>query len=119
VVCSQALKNLRYTERRELEVPLKAKITRIKDSLVRGWRNGKALQVKSVALWTAIKNVRYSNLRRRVVVVQPHVRKSILPKDLSAKSSSSRQAQLLFTLLHAVKADVDRYGAEFEVIVAK
>jgi hypothetical protein len=119
VVCSQALKNLRYTERRELEAPLKAKITRVAGSLVRGWRNGKALPPKSLALWAAIKNVRYSNLRRRVIVVQPHVRKSILPKDLSAKSSSSRQAQLLFTLLHAVKADVDRYGAEFEVIVAK
>jgi len=119
VVCSQALKNLRYTERRELEVPLKEKLMRKESKLVRGWRNGSPLPLQSTSLWSAIKSVRYSSLKRRVVIVQPHVRKSALPTDLSANTSSARQARLLYTLLHGIKSDVDRYGVEFEVVVAK
>jgi hypothetical protein len=117
VVCSQALKNLRYTERRELEVPLKEKITSTDAKLVRGWRDGKAMPPGSTALWSAINNVRYSSLTRRVVIVQPHIRKSLLPTNLLANTSPARQARLLYTLLHGIKADVDRYGVEFEVIV--
>jgi hypothetical protein len=116
VVCSQALKNLRYTEQRELEQPLKAKMMS-EAKLVRGWHNGKSLALGSTELWTAIKNVRYSELTRRVVVVQPHVRKSRLPANLSADTSAARQARLLYTLLHGIKADIDRYGVEFEVVV--
>jgi hypothetical protein len=119
VVCSQALKNLRYTERRELEVPLKEKLMRKETKLVRGWRNGSPLPLQSTSLWSAIKSVRYSSLKRRIVIVQPHVRKSALPTDLSANTSSARQARLLYTLLHGIKSDVDRYGVEFEVVVAK
>ncbi|MGB0111072.1 MAG: hypothetical protein WA383_01485 [Terriglobales bacterium] len=119
VVCSQALKNLRYTERRELEQPLKEKIESADAKIVRGWHNGKALPLKSTALWSAINKVRYSDLTRRVVIVQPHVRKSLLPANLAANTSPARQARLLYTLLHGVKADIDRYGAEFEVVVDK
>jgi hypothetical protein len=119
VVCSQALKNLRYTERRELEQPLKEKIESADAKIVRGWRNGKALPLGSTDLWSAIKNVRYSDLTRRVVIVQPHVRKSLLPANLSDNTSAARQARLLYTLLYGIKADVDRYGVQFEVVVDK
>jgi hypothetical protein len=119
VVCSQALKNLRYTERRELEQPLKEKIESADAKIVRGWRNGKALSLRSTDLWSAIKNVRYSELTRRVVIVQPHVRKSLLPANLSDNTSAARQARLLYTLLYGIKADVDRYGVQFEVVVDK
>jgi hypothetical protein len=77
------------------------------------------LPLGSAALWSAIKDVRYSKLKRRVAIVQPHVRKSFLPMDLSADTSAARQARLLYTLLHGIKSDVDRYGVEFEVIVDK
>lgn len=117
VVCSQALKNLRYTERRELEQPLKDKLESKGAGIVRGWHNGKALSPGSIQMWSAIKKVRYSDLKRRVVIVQPHVRKSLLPADLSANTSPVRQARLLYTLLHGIKADIDRYGVEFEVTV--
>jgi hypothetical protein len=117
VVCSQALKNLRYTERQELEQPLKEKLESKDAKIVRGWHNGKAVSPGSNAFWSAIKNVRYSDLIRRVVIVQPHVRKSLLPANLSANTSHVRQARLLYTLLHGIKADVDRYGVEFEVVV--
>jgi len=117
VVCSQALKNLRYTERRELEQPLKEKLESTDARIVRGWHNGKTLRLGSTALWSAIKAIRYSDLTRRVVIVQPHVRKSLLPVNLSVNSSPARQARLLYTLLHGIKADVDRYGVEFEVVV--
>jgi hypothetical protein len=119
VVCSQALKNLRYTERRELELPLKEKLTQKGTKLIRGWRNGKALPLGSTALWSAIGSVRYSALSRRVVIVQPHVRESDLPTNLLANTASARQTRLLYTLLHAVRSDVNRYGVEFDVIVAK
>ena len=119
VVCSQALKNLRYTERRELEQPLREKIESADAKIVRGWYNGEALALGSTALWSAIKKVRYSDLTRRVVIVQPHVRKSLLPANLSADTSPARQARLLYTLLHGIKADIDRYGVEFEVVVAR
>jgi len=62
VVCAQALKNLRYTERRELELPLKQKLMDKEGDLDRGWRDGKALPLGSTALWSAIKDVRYSSL---------------------------------------------------------
>jgi len=117
VVCSQALKNLRYTERQELEQPLREKLESKDAKIVRGWHNGKALSLGSTALWSAIKKVRYSDLRRRVVIVQPHVRRSLLPANLSANTSPARQARLLYTLLHGIKADIDRYGVEFEVVV--
>jgi len=119
VVCSQALKNLRYTERAELEVPLKEKLMRKEAKVQRGWHNGKPLLLDSIKLWAAIKRIRYSHLRHRVIIVQPHVRKSALPPDPSADTASARQARLLYTLLHGIDSDVKRYGAEFEVIVAK
>jgi hypothetical protein len=118
VVCSQALKNLRYTERSELEKPLKKKLgTRSK--FVRGWHNGKPLAPYSLAIWKAIEDIPYSQLNRRVVIVQPHVRICQLPANLSSNSSAVRQAHLLYTLLHGVKSDMNRYGVDFEVIVDK
>jgi hypothetical protein len=119
VVCSQALKNLRYTERRELEAPLKEKLMRAESKIQRGWLNGKPLLLGSTGLWKALRGIKYSDLRHRVLVVQPHVRKSSLPPDPSADTSSGRQARLLYTLLHGIDSDVRRYSAEFEVIVAK
>ena len=98
---------------------MKDKIESADATIVRGWHNGKALPIKSPALWSAINKVRYSDLTRRVVVVQPHVRKSLLPADLATNTSLARQARLLYTLLHGVKADIDRYGVEFEVVVDK
>ena len=118
VVCSQALKNLRYTERSELEIPLKEKLMR-RQSIRRGWLNGQPLAPASTELWSAIKKIKYSDLDRRVVIVQPHVRKSSLPTNLSLTSVSGRQTRLLYTLLHGIEADVNRYGADFEVIVSK
>lgn len=119
VVCSQALKNLRYTERRELEAPLKEKLMRTESKIQRGWLNGKPLALGSTELWTAIHKIRYSDLKHRVLIVQPHVRKSSLSTDPSAATSSGRQTRLLYTLLHGIDSDVRRYSAEFEVIVAK
>lgn len=116
VVCSQALKNLRYTERAELEKPLKQKL-QAETRLARGWRNGRKLTPGSTAFWSAVEKVRYSELKRRVVIVQPHVRKSALPKDVHKQTKEARQARLLYTLLHGIKADVNRYEVEFEVLV--
>ncbi len=118
VVCSQALKNLRYTERRELEKPLRDKMKK-EATIVRGWHNGAELSSKSPNLWSAIAKVRYSELKRKIIVVQPHVRKSQIPQDLVAETRATKQAQLLFTLLHGVSADIKRYEVEFEVIVDK
>lgn len=115
VVCSQALKNLRYTERQELESPLKKKL-QTAASLVRGWRDGKPLAVGTKQFWAALEKPRYSELKHKVIIVQPHVRQASLPDDLSKDTNEVRRAKLLYTLLHAVKADINRYGAEFEVI---
>jgi len=117
VVCAQALKNLRYTERADLERPLKEKL-KSEGRIVRGWRDGKELPLRSDRLWTAIAAVRYSNLIRRVVVLQPHVRTSALPANLDADTREVRRARLLHTLLYGVKADLDRYGVEFDVLAA-
>lgn len=116
VVSAQALKNLRYMERAELEIPLQQKLTR-KTSIRRGWRNGRPLPLQSTALWKAISEIPYSQLTRRVIIIQPHVQHSRLPKELTADTPDARRARLLFTLLHAVKADVNRYGVDLEVWV--
>jgi hypothetical protein len=98
---------------------LKEKLMRTESKIQRGWLNGKPLVLGSTELWTAIRKIKYSDLKHRVLVVQPHVRKSSLPADPSAATSSGRQARLLYTLLHGIDSDVRRYSAEFEVIVAK
>jgi hypothetical protein len=116
VVCSQALKNLRYTERGQLEQPLKEKLQK-EANLVRGWHNGQELPPRSTQFWSAIAGARYSKLRRRIVIVQPHVRKSAIPENLWRNTRAARQVRLLFTLLHGIKADVNRYEVEFEVLV--
>jgi hypothetical protein len=115
VVCSQALKNLRYTERVLLEGPLKEKLAEA--HLVRGWHNGKPLALQSPRFLKALESVKYSELRRRVVILQPHVSKALLPSDVSTDTKAVRQALLLYTLLSSVKADVNRYGVDFEVVV--
>jgi len=118
VVSAQALKNLRYMERAELERPLQEKLTRDRTANIkRGWRNGKELPPKSTELWKTIAKIPYSQFTRRVVVLQPHVRASRVPKDLTANTADARRARLLVTLLHAVKADINRYGVELEVWV--
>ena len=114
VVCSQALKNLRLTETSNLEQPFREKL-RASTTIVRGWRNGKELSPRDDGLWRAIKKIPYSKLTRRVVIVQPHVRCSLLPKDLLTDTKAARRAQLLHTLLYGLKADFDRYGVEFAV----
>ncbi len=118
VVCSQALKNLRYIERAELERPLREKLENANADLVRGWHDGQPLQQGTIRFWRALEDVRYSELKHKVVVVQPHVRVSALPRDLTRDTAGVRRAKLLYTLLHGIKADVNRYSAEFEVIVS-
>src|SRR5207244_1030311 len=59
VVCAQALKNLRYTERAHLEEPLKEKL-KAEARVARGWRNGKDLTLGSQAFWSAVASVPYS-----------------------------------------------------------
>ncbi len=117
VVCAQALKNLRFLEKDELMQSIDHKIN--VDKIARCWKDGKRLAVKSQEFKKALAAAKYQDLDTRVVILQPHVRKSQLPKDLTARTRAGRQARLLYTLLHAVDADIQRLGAELEVIVAK
>lgn len=114
VVCAQALKNLRYLERKDLDASLMHKISI--DKIGRCWKDGKPQGVNSPAFQRALAGVKYSDLSHEVVVVQPHVRVSLL-KKASAATGNNRPATLLYTLLHGIDADVRRMGAKFEVVV--
>lgn len=116
VVCAQALKNLRAMERDHLTASLRHKIKI--DKVGRCWKDGRKLAPTSPDFLKALEKARYSELKHEVVVLQPHVSLSKLPSNLSANSRDARQTRLLYTLLHAVDADVRRMNATFRVIVS-
>jgi hypothetical protein len=87
VVCAQALKNLRYLERKDFDASLLHKISI--DKIGRCWKDGKPQGVKSPEFQRALAGVKYSALSHEVVVVQPHVRLSLLKKP-SATAGNNR-----------------------------
>jgi hypothetical protein len=115
VVCSQALKNLRYLERTVLIDALRPKLETA--SIQRAWKNGNSLPNK---LWFnlpgEIANTPYSELSREVVIVQPHVTRDMINSKDERDILRIRQ---LHALLNSVKADVNRLGANFVVFVPK
>lgn len=113
VVCSQALKNLRYLERTELSDALDAKlrIARVQ----RAWRDGKPLpKADWFRLAGAIAGTPYSELNKEVVIVQPHVSKDMLQSKNAKEIMRVRQ---LHSLLNSVRAEVNRLAAVLAVYI--
>lgn len=114
VVCSQALKNLRYMEVSELRKKLKAKLKRAK--IKRAWKNGKIVKK---ADWFKLRNainLPYSQLSKEIVIVQPHVTSDMLRSN---NPQEKRRLPHLYWLLNSVKAEVNRLGATFAVYAPK
>ncbi len=115
VVCSQALKNLRYLERTVLADALRPKLEAAK--IRRAWKNGKSLPNNQwFKLPQMIANAPYSELSREVIIVQPHVTRDMLNSRDERDILRIRQ---LHALLNSIKADVNRLGANFVVFVPK
>lgn len=121
VVCSQALKNMRMLEGRDIAAALHQKI-HSKKPYPRCWHNGAVIApANEIRFAEKIAGIPLSKLRRRVVVVQPHIVLTDLPKtpaELAKVSPEVHRAKQLHTLLNGFAANFRNLDIEFEVIVS-
>jgi hypothetical protein len=118
VVVGQAVKNLRHIDRGLLGDKLAANAAGVLKDAV--WHNGKR-QKDRKALLQVLKGVG-SNLKTKVVVFQPRVRRSVF-NDIRKKMDSGkaidaavRRMQQLDALLLGARADCFSLGASFAVV---
>lgn len=118
VVVGQAMKNLRHIDRGLLAAKLAANATGVLKDAV--WYNGERQKDRKVLL-QVLRGVG-SNLKTRVVVLQPRVRRSIfndIRRKMDGKKSFSaavRRMQQLDALLLSARADCFSLGASFGVV---
>jgi len=109
IVVNQAVKNLRYLDRKalgpEIHKPAQAQV----GNMV--WLNGNL--VARNRFIQEIENLG-SNYKRRIVIIQPHTLRS----KYDADSSANKRKQLV-TLLNSAKASINSLGVEFVVIGAQ
>ena len=118
VVVGQAVKNLRHVDRVHLKDKLKSNGEGILKNAV--WHNGKRQENRD-GIIQALEAVG-SRLKRKVVVLQPRVRRveyekvrKMLSRD-SGPAGTMRRLQQLDALLLSARANCLGLGAEFEVI---
>ena len=108
VVLNQAVKNLRYTSRKNLVEDLKA---RYENSNRKGcWHDGKEANAKD--FFTQLSDLQDNkHLKTRVIVVQPHTQKSIYEKSTGNKIRTQLDV-LLVSAENAIRSS----GADFHII---
>lgn len=115
VVVGQAVKNLRHLDHELLDGRfLESLDKRLKAAV---WRDGRFVgETGRNPMKKAISSLG-SNFNRRVVIVQPHVRRSKMEKARSSKAARTRlAAQQLDTLLLAARQACQSSGAELLVV---
>lgn len=118
VVCAQALKNLKMLEQEDM-VDVLAKRMKAAPAHSRCWHNGRRAKDEKAFL-KRVQDVRYATLTPRVVVVQPHVSYSRLPKteaELAKGTQTVHRAKQFHTMLNGFAATFRNLGITFEVIV--
>jgi hypothetical protein len=110
-VTGQAVKNLRHLDRALLEQGIGGSVTRAQPLV---WQNGVATTLQQFQSHVA--NLP-PTLRRRVVIVQPHVTQTALNRARhSTTGPDVARRQQLETLLVGARANVQAMGAEFVVV---
>lgn len=121
VVCAQALKNIRMLEADDLHAHLGQKVL-AKSKWKRAWRNGTNL-THPQSIPEAVKTIPYSQLERRVVIVQPHVTKAQIKKSLAPPAGGLtpqyRRTLQLHTMLNGFATSFRNMGIDFTVIVSE
>ncbi len=118
VVVGQAVKNLRHVDRGLLHKKLSANAEGVLENAV--WRNG-VRQANRDGFLAAL-DALGSNLKKKVVVFQPRVRRSVYADIRSKMDQGVRdqadvlRMQQLDTLLLGARADCISLGADFQVI---
>lgn len=111
IVVSQAVKNLRHLDPEIMLGRFYDQIdARIGDAV---WHNGR-LTAKA-AMRDAIRKAG-ANFKRKVIILQPHVRRSVLLADDPKGGRRDTRAAQLHTLLLAAQANCQALGAEMSVI---
>jgi hypothetical protein len=111
IVVGQAVKNIRNLDSEILSGGFELQIDkRIKSAV---WLNG-AKAKRADMLWRL--NALSSNCRRRVVIVQPHLAKTLLASARTQANSNNVRAKQLDTLLHSAQAACHAVGADLEII---
>jgi hypothetical protein len=109
IVVNQAIKNLRYLDRKALGPDIhKPAQAQVRDMV---WHNGN--QVARNGFIREIDSLG-TNYKRRVVVIQPHT----IQRIYEAGGSVNKRKQLV-TLLNSAKASINSLGVEFLVIGAQ
>jgi hypothetical protein len=125
VVTGQAVKNLRHLEStdlaEELEKDSEAEVRKFV------WEDGDPVEVddpendeRRDEMAEVLKD-QDSNLQRRVVVLQPRIRRSFYERTREGKESSANEMRLqqLDTLLNGARQSCNGLGAEFWVVAAE
>lgn len=108
VVLSQAIKNIRYTNRKNLVSALKERVSGTKDKFC--WENN--ISKKPDEFIKYLEGIKtQSNIKNRVVIIQPHTRK----KCYENKTDSNIKKLLAVLLVNADTA-VKSCGAEFYIV---
>lgn len=108
IVLNQAIKNLRYTNRKNLILALNDRINSSEKKYC--WNNNVPIESSKFIEFLEKINID-SNIRTRVIVVQPHTRKSIYNNG-----SSSNIRKQLDVLLISAETAIKSSGAEFYII---
>ncbi|HHX8748059.1 TPA: hypothetical protein ACVPFL_000168 [Morganella morganii] len=108
VVLSQAIKNIRYTNRKNLVSALKKRVSGTNDKFC--WENN--ISKKPDEFIEYLEGIKtQSNIKNRVVIIQPHTRK----KCYENKADSNIKKLLAVLLVNADTA-VKSCGAEFYIV---
>ena len=116
VVSAQAVKNLRFLDRRGLIDGLSDGLNR--NVAVLAWHDGQ--QATRQAMIKALDRIRGGNIERRIVILQPHVREKTLSDIRQRHGPPDDLARLrqLDTLLHSVDSSCRALGARLTVLSA-
>ena len=111
IVVSQAVKNLRHLDPEIMAGRFLDKIDgRIADAV---WHDGSL--VRREEMLAAVRRAGF-RFHRRVIVLQPHARKTLVTAPQGRADRSATRAAQLHTLLLAAQANCRSLGAEFSVI---
>jgi len=107
IVLNQAVKNLRYTNRKNLIDALNARVSN--SNMKFCWEDGS--QANPLNFINHLENIKAELVKVRVVVIQPHTR-----KNSYSKTTSSNIKKQLDVLLVSADSAIRASGAEFFII---
>lgn len=108
IVLNQAIKNLRYINRKNLASALNERISTSEKKQC--WKDNSQIDASSFISYLNALNTQ-SNIKMRVIVIQPHTRKSVYNNN-----TASNIRKQLDVLLVSAETAIKSSGAEFHIV---